>query len=157
MLDDRDHPARGGRITAMVAARSLSVFISHTNEFTSAHAGRSYVEAAASAITRLGHGVVEMASFGASTNTPGVASLAALERSDVVIALIGFRRGSQIPDGTHRSYVEFEVGAAAERGIPTLVFMLSDKALVPIGIFGDVGDEGVQQARFRQQLMVART
>src|SRR5690349_5908895 len=147
----------GGRTRTMVAARSLGVFISHTNEFTSTHAGRSYVDAAASAITRLGHSVVEMASFGASTNTPGIASLAALQRSDVVIALIGFRRGSQIPDGTLRSYVEFEVDAAAERDIPTLVFMLSDKAPVPIGIFGEMGEDGVKQARFRQQLMANRT
>lgn len=141
----------------MATPRALSVFISHTNEFASTHSGRSYVEAAASAVTRLGHRVVEMATFGANINAPQAASLQALARSDVVVALIGFRHGSHVHDGTGRSYVEFEVDAAAERGIPTLVFMLSDQAAVPIGIFGDMSEDGVLQARFRQRLMDAST
>jgi WD40 repeat protein len=141
----------------MAAVRSLSVFISHTREFASTYSGRSYVEAAASAVNRLGHSIVETASFDASTDVPGAASVAALERSDVVIALVGFRRGPEIPDGTRRSYVEFEVETAEERNIPTLVYMLSDNAPVPIGVFGDVGNDMDRQARFRRRLMDSMT
>jgi WD40 repeat protein len=139
------------------ASRSLGVFISRTNEFASPHAGRSYVEAAASAISRLGHGIVEMASFGANINTPEAVCRAALDRSDVVVALIGFRHGSNVPDGTRRSYVELEIAIATEKGIPTLVFMLSDQASVPIGTFSDLSEDGIRQARFRQHLMDTST
>ena len=74
------------------------------------------------------------------------------------MGIVGFRYGSPVRDDPGRSYTELEFEAAAELGVPRLVFMLDEDAVLPLPrvFLADPEHEG-QQAAFRARVMAAGT
>lgn len=100
-------------------------------------------------LERFGLVSVSLEQFGATDQAPLVASLSALDSSDIVILLLAHRLGYVPPDGK-KSIVEREYERARDVGKPTLVFVLDDTYPWPPNQI-DVDFEGVR--RFRERLL----
>jgi len=70
---------------------------------------------------------------------------------DVYVGIIGFRYGVPVRDQPKMSYVELEFRAAVDAGKPRLVFLLEDRALVPVVAFSDI-EYGQRQRELRRWL-----
>jgi len=134
------------------------VFLSHTAELREFPADRSFVAAAEAAVSRAGDAVVDMKYFTAADEPTAEACRARVRASDVYVGLIGLRYGTPVKDGPEVSYTELEFEAAAEAGLPRLVFLLDEKAALPIPadqLQDEDADRRAGQRAFRARLLGA--
>lgn len=132
----RDHPPR------------WRVFLSHTSELREYPAGRSFIDAAETAVIKAGHQVSDMAYFAARDQKPTHMCRDAVWAADVYVLVAGFRYGSLVSDRPNASYTELEFDAATEAKMPRLVFLLGEDAEGPPALFRDV-EYGIRQDAFR--------
>ena len=131
------------------------VFLSHTSELAEFPAGRSFVAAAAAAVTRADDAVADMAYFTAREDQPSAYCRGAVRGCGVYVGLIGLRYGSPVRDQPEMSYTELEFRAATEAGLPRLVFVLDEDAelrIPPTRVFDQEADRRDRQRAFRERL-----
>jgi WD40 repeat protein len=126
------------------------VFLSHTSELRQPVAGRSFVDAAESAVLRADGTPVDMARFCADPRPPAQVCREAVLSADVFVAIVGFRYGSPVQGHPELSYTELEFQAAIQAGKPVLVFLLDDENARGVGLLGPQHD--ARQMAFRRRL-----
>ena len=136
----------------------MRVFLSHTSELREYPPGGPFVAAAERAVTRAGCVVADMAYFTAREDKPSAYCREQVGRADVYAGIIGFRYGSAVRDDPDRSYTELEFDTAAELGLPRLVFLLDEDAVLPLprAMLSDPVYQGRQDA-FRARVREAGT
>ena len=145
----------GGRSSATLTAMSgpRRVFLSHTSEFDEwrPEVSRSCVDLAKDACSRQGFQFGDMSLWSARPHEPAEECRTRVKACDIYVGIIGSRYGSVVRDEEHHSYTELEYETAKARGIPRLVFLLSDEASMPVRFAKDP-EYGARQEAFRAQL-----
>ena len=128
----------------------MRVFVSHTSEL------RSFVAAAKDAVLRAGGTVTDMEYFTVREDKPADYCRQHVRQADVYVGILGFRYGSPVRDEKEHSYTELEFEAATELGLPRLVFLLDEDAVLPLPR-SDLSDpvHGERQAAFRTRVAEA--
>ena len=131
------------------------IFISHTSEFSKYPEGKSFIDAAVSAVNRAGHVPCDMEYFTARDEKPANHCKEIVQTCEVYIGIIGFRYGSPVRDWPEVSYTELEFETASEHlSKRRLIFLLDQNALVPIWFTND-NQFGERQDEFRKRLQDA--
>jgi tetratricopeptide (TPR) repeat protein len=131
------------------------VFLSHTSELRKFPENRSFVEMAEAAVNRAGDAVADMKYFAARDEKPADYCQATVHGCDIYAGLIGLRYGSPVRDRPDVSYTELEFDAATEAGKTRLIFMLDEKAALPIPadeLHDEDPDLRARQQAFRKRL-----
>ncbi len=153
--DPRDAPATQAGVWQPREATSRNrprVFISSTVLDLPQH--RS---AAVDACVRVGAEPIVMEAFAAGESDPLGLSGAALDQADIYLGILAFRYGF-VPPGQEKSLTEIEYERAATKGIPRLVFVMSeDHPVRPTDVETGLGAEKLQsfKALVRQSAIVA--
>jgi hypothetical protein len=128
----------------------LRVFVSHTSEL------RPFVAAAKEAVLRAGGAVTDMEYFTVREDKPADYCRQQVRQADVYVGILGFRYGSPVRDEKEHSYTELEFAAATELGLPRLVFLLDEDAVLPLPR-SDLSDPayGARQSAFRTRVAEA--
>jgi streptogramin lyase len=140
----------GQRFRRTPASRPLRVFLSHTSELRERPRGRSFVDAAETAVLRARHAVTNMAYFTARESSVAQYCIDEVGRADVYVGILGHRYGSTVRDRPACSYVELEFGTATQRRVPRLIFLIrEDRGPLPSG---QSLDYARRQGAFRERL-----
>ncbi len=134
------------------------VFLSHTCELKQFPAARSFVDAAEAAVRRAGDAVTEMAYFPAGDDKPANYCQVQVRECDAYVGLVGLRYGSPVQDRPEVSYTELEFETATEAGLPRLIFLLDEQAMLPIPaahLMDTDPDRQARQRAFRDRLLGA--
>lgn len=131
------------------------VFLSHTAEFRE-WPDPSFIAATERAVLRSGDAVTDMKYFTAQSEYPAHYCQKRVEEADIYVGVIGFRYGSSVLDRPEMSYTELEYYTAAQYDIPRLIFILDEKATVPVAPFSD-NMHGHRQRVFRARLQATDT
>lgn len=113
--------------------------------------GRSFVDAAESAVIRAEGMPVDMAYFTADSRPPAQVCREAVRSAEVFVGIVGFRYGSPVRDRPDLSYTELEFDEAGKAGLPRLMFLVGEDAQGPAELFRDIG-HGARQEEFRNSL-----
>ena len=144
-----------GSVTSMERG-ALRVFLSHTSELREYPQDRSFVAAAERAVLRAGETVLDMAYFTAREDKPAAYCRQQMQGASVYVGVIGFRYGSPVKDEPKLSYTELEFQIATEQGLPRLIFLLDEKAVLPLPQeFLSDSRYGKRQKAFRARVMDA--
>jgi hypothetical protein len=130
--------------------RPWRVFISHTSDLAERAKDRSFVRAAEATLIRAGHAVTDMQYFAARDTEPAQYCVDLVGDADVYLGIIGMRYGSPVRDRPDLSYTELEFETATTLGIPRLVFLLRDGAMVPVP--SQPPERRLRQDAFRRRL-----
>lgn len=134
------------------------VFLSHTSELRQFPVGWSFIDAAEAAVIRVGDAVADMAYFPARDESPAGYCQAAVTDCDVYVGVVGLRYGTLVPDRPEVSHTELEFETATEAGLPRLVFLLDEDAVLPIPaskLTDADPDLRARQRAFREHVMDA--
>lgn len=134
------------------------IFLSHTSELRHHPGNGSFVAAAEAAVNRAGDAVTDMAYFTARESKAAEFCRRMVAAADVYAGIIGFRYGSTLRDRPRLSHTELEFEAATDCGLPRLVFLLDEEAVLPLPA-NQIVDvrHGARQAAFRRRLQRAGT
>lgn len=122
------------------------VFLSHTSELAVLPNGRSFVDAARSAVERAGDVVVHMSTFPPAHLPAEQVCRERVRSCGVLVLIAGFRHGSTVPHRPATSYVELEFDVALALDLPRIVVLVADD---PHGPDAPVDEH---QAAFRARL-----
>src|SRR6266581_268655 len=140
----------------MLMEGPFRVFVSHTTELRKYPEDRSFVAAAEEAVIRTRDMVLDMKYFTAREDKPADYCRQQVRQADVYVGIIGFRYGSVVTDDPSRSYTELEFDTATELGLPRLVFLLDEDAVLPLpqSCLSDP-QYGERQRAFRERVRAA--
>jgi hypothetical protein len=112
---------------------------------------RTYREAAFDVLRRLNIQFSGQELFSATAEFPLERGLEAIEKSDLLLLILGHRYGF-VPAGHEKSITELEYEVAKTKGIPVIAFMLSDD--VPVRISDIEQDDSLRRrlASFRSEV-----
>jgi hypothetical protein len=94
-----------------------------------------------------------MAYFTARDSEPADYCKEMVATADVYVGIIGLRYGSTVRDQPQLSYTELEFELATSLGLPRLLFLLNEEAVLPLPATQLIDlDGGARQLAFRRRL-----